>query len=288
MQTRIVSEAARKGFQTLYYYIRNVAQFIEAEYGQDPCERYGNIYSATKALTGSVKPRRIAELGTVRRYLKAGITNLICLQREADAEDFFEEKNAWTPVQGWYAVHSLMCGLAPYISPGVKVDHDRSCGNARQLICDRKLLPYPWAAYTMGGFEDKKRVDTPVNFRRAPVSVSNLRAPTVDSFEDSYALFLATTLKKRAERRIAEINNRPLKGRTRRNISSAVRDSLFRAAGPVTLFDALYRLRIRANYGNLDTFVEGCESVSEAQAFAGALHIVIDATVATLESVLVA
>jgi len=56
----------------------------------------------------------------------------------------------------------------------------------------------------------------------------------------------------------------------------------------VTLFDALYRLRIRANYGNLDTFVEGCESVSEAQAFAGALHVVIDATVATLESVLVA
>jgi len=287
MQLFFPPEDARKSFLTFHHYIRNVAQFLEAEYGREPSERYGNVYEATSELTSSVRRRRIAEMGTVRRYLKAGLTNLVCLQREADADDFFEEKNAWTPVQGWYAVHSFMCALAPYLSPGESVDHDRSCRNARQMICDRRLLPYPWSASMGGGFAGGKRVDTPINFRRDPDPVNNLSAPTVRGFEDSYALFLATTLEKRAERVMDAIRRKPEKGRTRRNISASRKNEIYRNAGPVTLFDGLYRLRIRANYGNLDTFVEGCESTSEAQAFARALHVVIDATVASLESVLV-
>ncbi len=288
MQLFFPPEGARKSFLTFHHYIRNVAQFLEAEYGREPAERYGSVYAATSELTDSVQGRRILELGIVRRYLKAWLTNLVCLQREADADDFFEEKNAWTPVQGWYAVHGLMCALASYLSPGRKVDHARSCSNARQLICDRGLLPYPWSASMEGGFEDGKRVDTPINFRRDPDPVNNLSAPTVKGFEDSYALFLATTLDKRAERIMNAIRSKPEKGRTRRNISTPRKDEIYRNAGPVTLFDALYRLRIRANYGDLDTFVEGCESASEAQAFARALHVVTDATVAALESVLVA
>ena len=274
MQLFFPPEDARKSFLTFHHYIRNVAQFLEAEYGREPSERYGNVYEATSELTSSVRRRRIAEMGTVRRYLKAGLTNLVCLQREADADDFFEEKNAWTPVQGWYAVHSFMCALAPYLSPGESVDHDRSCRNARQMICDRRLLPYPWSASMGGGFAGGKRVDTPINFRRDPDPVNNLSAPTVRGFEDSYALFLATTLEKRAERVMDAIRRKPEKGRTRRNISASRKNEIYRNAGPVTLFDGLYRLRIRANYGNLDTFVEGCESTSEAQAFARALHVV--------------
>jgi len=281
-------EGARKSFLTFHHYIRNVVQFLQAEYGRDPSERYGNVYAATSELTGSVRRRSFADMGTVRRYLKAGLTNLLCLQREADADDFFEEKNAWTPVQGWYAVHSLMCALTPYLSPGESVDHDRSCRNARQMICDRGLLPYPWSASMKGGFEDGKRVDTPIDFRRDPDPINNLSAPTVEGFEDSYALFLATTLEKRAERVLDAIRRKPDKGRSRRNISAHRKNEIYQKAGPVTLFDALYRLRIRANYGNLDTFVEGCESASEAQAFAKALHVVTDATVAALEAVLVA
>jgi len=288
MQLFFPPEGARKSFLTFHHYIRNIAQFLKAEYGLEPLERYGHVYATTSELTDSVEGRRIAELGIVRRYLKGGLTNLVCLQREADADHFFEEKNAWTPVQGWYAVHSLMCALAPYLSPGRKVDHARSCSNARQLICDRGLLPYPWSASMTGSFEGAKRIDTPSGFRRDPVPISNLSAPTISGFEDAYALFLATTLKVRAERVMADIRRKPEKGRVRKNISASRKREFFRKAGPVTLFDALYRLRIRANYGNLDTFVEGCESASEAQAFARALHVVTDATVAALEAVLVA
>src|SRR5690625_3652312 len=288
MQLFFPQEGARKSFLTFHHYIRNVAQFLETEYGQEPSERYRNVYDATSQLTASVNRRMRAEMSTVRRYLKEGLTNLVCLQRGAGADDFFEEKNAWTPVQGWYAVHSLMCALAPYLSPGESVDHDRSCRNARQMICDRGLLPYPWSATMEGGFEGGKRVDKPRSFRRNPNPVNNLSTPTITGFEDSYALFLATTLEKRADRVMDAIRRKPEKGRARRNISTPRKNEIYRRAGPVTLFDALYRLRIRANYGNLDTFVEGCESASEAQAFAKALHVVTDATVAALESVLVA
>lgn len=278
---------ARNSFVTFHHYIKNIAQFIEHEFGQDSAERYGNIFSATSKLHGSVTPRSLQTTDAIRRYLRAAMANLLCLHREANDDNFFAAKNAWTPAQGWYAVHNLMCALAQYVSPGVSLDHDRSCGNARQLICKRGLLPYPWAAYTTASYENGQSVYEFENFRRPPTVINNLAVPTLNDFEDSYGLFLSTTLRKRAERSMDLYRKRNIpRGRVRRNVSASRKRQFYRNAGPVTLINALYRLRIRANYGDVDTFVDGCRDENEARDFAKSLHIVIDATVTALESVL--
>jgi len=76
------------------------------------------------------------------------------------------------------------------------------------------------------------------------------------------------------------------KGRIRRNLSRLEINRTYKKAGPATLFDVLYRLRIRANYGNVDAFVEGCGSLNDAKEFAQAIYVVVDATAATLEALL--
>jgi hypothetical protein len=283
----VVNSDIQNGFRTYFNYVKNLAAFVDKQYGADPYERYANVYESTNPLVASIRPRPSPDAAKVKQYLKGALSNLHCLHLDATSDGFFEAKNAWTPVQGWYAVHNLLCALGCFISPGTDASHDRSCRNAAQLIAQRKLLPYPWSAYVEADFENKRPLFVHREFRKAPRPVSNLATPTLDSFEDHLANTLESTLDRRAKRRmrIAQTKNVG-KGRTRRNLRPLEKKRIYKGAGPVTIFDALYRLRVRANYGNVDTFVEGCSNIREAQDFANALYVIVDASVTTLEALL--
>lgn len=279
----------QKRFRTYLNYARSLAAFLKDHYGQDPYERYANIVESTLPLVRSISAKRISNEAKVRQYLKAGLSNLLCLYMDSRSEGFFEAKNAWTPVQGWYATHNLLCALGCYVSPGSVPDHDLSCRNAAQLVAQRKLLPYPWSAFVEADFVEGEPQFFHRGFRRTPRPVSNLSTPTPEKFEDYLALLLESTLERRARRKIRMEQKRYVKkGRIRRNLRQDEKKRIYRSAGPVTIFNALYRFRVRANYGNVDTFVEGCSSPLEAQEFAIALFEVVDASLATLEVLLCA
>lgn len=280
------SEAA---FRTYYNYVKNISAFLEHKYGSEPVARYSAIQAATNPLLGSIRSKLASDDAGVRRYLKRALTHLICLHNEAWGPDFFEEKNAWTPAQGWYAVHNILSGLACFVSPGNKPDHDRSCKIAGQLVAQRRLFPQPWACYVEVELQAGRPVILYKNFTHTPKQVSNLSEPSLNTFEDNLGKFLVTTLERRANHALASRRQQKVRrGRSRRNIGAAERNEVYVRAAPVTIFDGLYRLRITANYGNVDAFVDGCPSQDDALGFARALFVVVDSTIAALEAALVA
>lgn len=68
---------------------------------------------------------------------------------------------------------------------------------------------------------------------------------------DNFAKFLKTTRKKEIDRKCKEWKDEHKKNRTPRQ----VREKFINTTPPTSIYDCLYRLRIRANYENADTFI---------------------------------
>jgi hypothetical protein len=116
-----------------------------------------------------------------------------------------------------------------------------------------------------------------------------LSNPDPDSAVDRLAMFLRTTRSKELERRFSEDRRKNVApGRQRRNLSTHDKEAIAARLAPTTVFDLFWRLRMKANYDDADTFVLGAGGVADARAFADSLAIVADASVAALESVVVA
>lgn len=277
-------------FTTYLHYIINTSEYLESEFGSGFAERYENIAAAMAVKTRSIHRKSLD--ATVERlaarYLRSALSNLMCLYQEANSADFFEAKNAWTPAQAWYAVHHAMCSLGSVMGNGGNPTHARSTREAAKLISDRDLMPAPWSVHIKSTFEDKRDSHEFIGFQRPPEPISSLTRPDVTTFEDHYAMMLTTTANRRAERTFTEERKkRVAPGRTRRNISANRKRELYEQLGPTTLFDVLYRMRLRANYGEVDTFVIGCSSPTEGKNFAAALTVIVDCTLAVLESILI-
>lgn len=98
-------------------------------------------------------------------------------------------------------------------------------------------------------------------------------------------MFLRTTRKKELERRFKqERAKKPDPGRTRRNLTKAMKEQMAAAMAPTTVFDVLWRMRKKANYDDADTFVLGAAGELDAYRLGQAIVLVIDATVASIEA----
>jgi len=80
-----------------------------------------------------------------------------------------------------------------------------------------------------------------------------------------------------AEERKREVNGgkprQPPPVSSRSRLTRAESDAVVEAVRAVSLIDYIYRLRVKANYGDMTMFVEGPDSDSAAIAFLGDLHL---------------
>lgn len=72
-------------------------------------------------------------------------------------------------------------------------------------------------------------------------------------------------------------------GARRRRLTGTQLQALASGLSPTTLFDLLYRLRIRSNYDEADAFVSGAVTSLDASAFHAALCDIVAATLLTVE-----
>lgn len=228
-------------------------------------------------------PRAEAAL---RKSMTKSWANLRRLRREVDDIDSFDEdSNAWLPVQAYYSVYDAVRSLAIASNQHVPRDHRKALNLASQAV-QRGLLPYPWDMYCDGCPQTGSHsFPTP----GAPGTVHVLSNPDPDSAVDRLAMFLRTTRSKELERRFSEDRKKNVApGRQRRNLAIDDKEAIAARLAPTTVFDLFWRLRMKANYDDADTFVLGAGGVADARAFADSLAIVADASVAAIEGVIVA
>jgi hypothetical protein len=199
-------------------------------------------------------------------------------------DDLVTFANLWTPVQAYYAVFNGITALSHIVTANPPHGHVRLLSWAATAAASPNApFVMPWTARVggvPGAWAYHDLGSDPINEK-----ISNLVVPGVANAPSLLAMGLRTTRGDQIE------EHRPgwLKGLTttagkqRANLPRA--ELLRRAAAmrPTTLFDLLYRLRIRSNYQEGDAFLTGPLSASDAADFHDALCTIVGATMLTVE-----
>lgn len=142
----------------------------------------------------------------------------------------------------------------------------------------------PWTWRARGPIDNYSFDGFPAGF--AP----DARASTIASVTSASAPhILAKALKTTRDRKIEARKADWLKGKEtkrgtkRKNLTRAELATYSGAMEPTTLFDLLYRLRIRSNYDDADALLRGAVSSHDAEAFHSALCDIVGATLLTIE-----
>lgn len=265
-------------------YVVDLAGAIGGRYGLASSLADG-VYVAVAAQPATRRvarrPLRPAAEAAVHRHLRLAWTRLAAMRREvADGELFDETATTLLPIEAYAAVTHAAHAYA--VASHQAVPH-RPAATRRLLAKEvgRGLFPYPWDATCDGCPQLGTHAFDGIEEDRPVLSWTK---PDPGSSRGRYAMFLRTTRQKELERRFAiERRARVRPGRTRAVLPRAEKERIAETLVPTTLFDALWRMRVRAGEGAF-----AVASEASGRAFGDALVIVADATCAALEGAMAA
>jgi len=187
----------------------------------------------------------------------------------AQYEEFVSYSNHWIPVQAYYATYLALRAFFIASAQDVGREHSTNLKAIGEEIQQRpKLFPYPWKVVCVGNPEDSS-----LEFRNLPngVTISGISSLTaswrVDPW-DSYAKFLKTT---RQRHLLKQCEDWKLQN-GRKRVSPKAKKQFLDNLSPTTIFNCLYRLRLRSNYADADSFLLSVQGSTEGAAFHSSLR----------------
>ena len=214
-----------------------------------------------------LKPSPHCDREAVKRHFRRGILTLRLMQqiRVDEMPEFAMASALWLPVQAYYAVHGF--GLAFLAATGSGASMPKTHGAFMKVAEERivsRLFPPPFSAVLRGGFDGWKHLPgdlTGIPDRRADIrSGINLERPDDATREAHIAQCLDTTRRRRIERKLANGRTKTRKsGKRKARLSGEKQVGIANSVGPTTVFDYLYRVRIKSNYEDTTMYQEDSE-----------------------------
>lgn len=269
-------------------YLGSLTLFLDLLYGRDETFLAG-LLQAQRQLAPF---RRLARRGLeseseLRRLL--GISWASELQLRLGTYGggaFLRYSNAWAPVQAYYAVYmSAHAWLLTIGMGGLVDDHTRTLRTIVSHSVQRGLLPHPWTV-TCGGCPElgERRIQgLPAN-ADPDQHVELLATPALGDVYPRLAKMLETT----RDLRLQRLRREWLRANGRQRMPAAAKRAAAERLHPTTLFDYLWRLRIRANYGDASAFLMSGVDERDHDVFYRGLVRITDATCLLFESLIAA
>ena len=205
--------------------------------------------------------------------------------RALGGDDLLVFANLWAPVQAYYAVFNAFTAMA-MTTTGSKPPKSHAAlltWAANEVAHPASPFVTPWTA-RVGGPPGAHTYD---GFGGATLDhgISNLAAPNPAVAPSLLAMALRTTRRDQiAEHRDGWRKGlKTASGAPRKNLPTAVLVANATALRSTTLFDLLYRLRIRSNYKEGDALLSGALGPADAATFHHALTDIVGATLLTTE-----
>jgi len=212
--------------------------------------------------------KELDEVGVHKLMRNAWFTELQ-LQMAAQAAELIPYSNHWAPVQLYYSVYLLLRAWFVASGQDVGANHASALRNASSDIRQRQsLYPSPWSLCVLG--DPEKQTTEYLGLPDGVVITQVNSQRHTPPFWDSFAMFLRTTRKRQVSRSIDEWKSK----RKKQRIDKSQRAQLVNSLPPTSLFNALYRLRIRSNYEDADAFLLSIENDAEAIEFHQAIRSV--------------
>jgi hypothetical protein len=115
--------------------------------------------------------------------------------------------------------------------------------------------------------------------------INPLTTPAPQDFWNWYGMLLRTTRQRQFDKKLKESGKqfRTKTGKTRKRFMAHHKAQVVGGLRPTTIFDFLYRLRVRSNYEDADAFILGTMSQADAEEFNSGLCTLTSTTLFLLE-----
>lgn len=228
-----------------------------------------------------IKRKQNIDRQQLGRSLRNAWFTEVQLNIPSEFPDFLSYSIHWAPIQSYYATYHVLRSYYLASNRDVGRAHATTLKTIGEVIHQRpQLFPYPWRVYCTGNPEVSlpQLVNLPAGTSISKISPLSL-SHNVSSW-DSFAMFLKTTRQRQLDVDVEEWKRKQKAKRLRPGVKQALVASLPRAT---TLFDCLYRLRIRSNYVDADSFLLGVYESEDASDFHKALTRICWSTLLILE-----
>lgn len=275
----------QNSFQVLKNYVCAVMHCVEQSHGSaDP----HSILAVQRALPAyrRIRRRELGDRDALRQALILSWASRLQLGLASwvDQEEVIAYSNAWSPVHAYYSVYGAVRAWS--IAQGQPLnDHAAALRTISEAAANRGTLPSPWSVACVGS----PHVDRPVGFVGAPggvtfdTEVQLLGAADPAMAWARYLKLLETTRKHALTPRYKEWCRQNGRKNTYAREKIAVASKLV----PTTVFDVFWRLRVRANYRDAESFVMVTGLPEWHREFHDALVCLTDLTTLLVENLVI-
>lgn len=263
------NEAAYR-FTTYKNYIANFRNFLFETYGEGKpmlCKLKSTLENIGIA---GIQRKNLdnTKLQTATKLLYNAWHTELMLILSGQYKEYVRYSNHWSSVQAYYAVFLALQALFESARMQRQNTHSYTLTTVSNLIKQRKMFPLPWCVYCTGSpdLKEEKYFNLPndVDISR----ISPLSAPGPTRFWNSYGMLLRTTREKQCAQRADAWKRQKenyTRGKPRKKLSKDCKRQIYEQVHATTFFDVLYRLRIRSNYQDADSYLLGTLSDYDAR-----------------------
>ena len=265
-------------FRTYLNYVCVLSQALQDAYNE-PSVLLRKVLNSTPYQ--HIQGGQCEGVSSVERLLRNAWLTEIQLHLSPQHDELLPYSTHWAPVQLYYAVYLASRGFLSASNQNVGPKHAHTLAALSNELSNRgHLFPLPWRALCTGDPDASS-----IGYLNLPQTVSvdqvsPLTAAWRVGFWDSFCMFLRTTRRRQIAKRIEEWKRQ----HRRRRIKAAERATVVASLAPTSLFDSLYRLRVRSNYADADAALWALSSLDDAKAFSVAVRAIAWHTLLVLEA----
>ena len=256
-------EEGGRRFRVLNFYLANICEYLCDRFACDLDQVPWELLIEQRGLSGFQKIEKRSNLDEdlFRKYLFLSWASEIQMRLgQLNDPVMLQYSNCWAPVHAYYTIYML--SQAWFVSMGTLKPPDNHTGALRMIanqIKQRSIMPLPWSVWCEGCPQTRN-----VQYGGAPPNADTdrhievLAKPIAEEFWPRFGIMLRTTRERKLDRSFMEWKRQ----NNRKRMSRDQKENIAKNAGPTTIYDFFWRLRIRANYRDVSTFL--MSSVDEA------------------------
>jgi hypothetical protein len=261
-------------YKTYLNYICSIGQYIEQT---KPLDLVG-IVTSTDSFQ-KINCKKSIDSEKIAKLIRNSWFTEVQLNLSEVLPEFNVYSNHWAPVQLYYSAYTATRALFEASGKNTPGEHTTNLKELSREISQRPdLFPQPWKTLCAGNS------DVNLTYPNLPEGIcikriSSLTQYTSVPFWDSYALCLKTTRERQLLKSIEDwksINKR-------KRISPDVKMRISGNLQPTSIFNFLYRMRLKSNYEDIDPLLLSIQSEDDSTNFNKSIRIICWNTLLVLE-----
>lgn len=271
-------EEAAKSFRTYFNYLEALSKLMYTKYND--YNDLKNILKQNSHINSIIKSVNIDKIKIKKILFNAWNTELILNLPSLYESDLKIYSNHWLLVQIYYSVYLLLRALYYCCGLHIAENHSTTLGQISNWIKQRNIFIFPWNVYCTGC----DAINNLKFYNCGKVTSSNLKISNLATPDINNSLFLlCKCLKTTRERQFEKKLDKWRKDKKKKRVIKQEKIKIDTNLCPTTIFDFLYRLRIRSNYEDADAFLLGTFQSKDADSFFNNSTIVSKYTMFILE-----